>query len=284
MGIASEKDNIFWVYDDYSNDIVMYDFAEDHGPGNSDHDDGRVRRFQGMGLNAINHTIVNHLELDADKKWLYFVDGGNQRVLRLDITTGSTNGAPSWGPQETLAEYQKMTGFIWEEVVTTGLVQPAGIDLIDDRLIVTDHSNGDIILYDLNSIPAVEIGRLQTNEPGIMGTVIGPEGKIWYANHTLNKVVKIEPSIIIQAPQNEIELETNTIIFPNPATHFISIDRSNLSAGNVQFSISDISGKEVVKIPDLRRNTVDISHLSSGLYFVNVDDGKQKITKKLIIE
>jgi hypothetical protein len=91
MGIASEEDNVFWVYDDYSNDIVRYDFVADHGPGNSYHDDGRVRRFQGMGLNAINHTIVNHLELDDDKKWLYFVDGGNQRILRLDITTGATN-------------------------------------------------------------------------------------------------------------------------------------------------------------------------------------------------
>ena len=283
MGIASEEENIFWVYDDYSNDIVMYDFAEDHGPGNSDHDDGRVLRYQGMGLNAINHTIVNHLELDDNKKWLYFVDGGNQRVLRLDITTGTTNGSPTWGPQETLAEYEKMTGFIWEEVVTTGLVQPAGIDLIDDRLIVTDHSNGDIIFYDLNSIPAVEIGRLQTNEPGIMGIVLGPEGKIWYANHTLNKVVKIEPSTIILA-ENEIELETNTIIFPNPATNFISIDRSNFSDGDIQFSISDISGKEIVRIPNLMKNTVDTSHLSSGLYFVNIDDGKQTITKKLIIE
>jgi hypothetical protein len=95
--------------------------------------------------------------------------------------------------------------------------------------------------------------------------------------------VKIEPSTIIMG-ENEIELETNTIIFPNPATHFISIDRSNLSDRNIQFSISDISGKEVVQISNLMKNTVDISHLSSGLYFVNIYDEKQKITKKLIIE
>ena len=64
----------------------------------------------------------------------------------------------------------------------------------------------------------------------------------------------------------------------------MSIYRSNLSDGNVQFCISDISGKEIVKIPNLMKNKVDVSHLSSGLYFVNIDDGKQKITKKLIIE
>ena len=273
MGIASEKDNVFWVYDDYSNDIVMYDFAEDHGPGNSYHDDGRVRRFQGMGLSAINHTIVNHLVLDNDKKWLYFVDGGNQRVLRLDITTGSTNGAPSWGPQETLAEYQKMTGFTWEEVVTTGLVQPAGIDIIDNRLVVTDHSNGDIVFYDVSTIPAMEIGRIQTNEPGIMGTVIGPNGKLWYANATLNKVVKIEPSTIILAiEENQLVLNGNRI-FPNPVSNTLHFTK------NATFvAVFDINGKLILSANN-NINAIDVSMLNEGVYFIDVDGVKSKFIK-----
>ena len=119
---------------------------KDHGPGNSDHDDGELIRYQGMGLSAINQDIVNHLVLDEDKKWLYFVDGGNQRVLRLDITTGTAVPAPSsFLQQEVLASYQKMNAFDWQEVVTTGLIQPAGIDIIGNSLVVTDHSNGDIV-------------------------------------------------------------------------------------------------------------------------------------------
>ena len=47
-----------------------------------------------------------------------------------------------------------MNAFDWEEVVITGLIQPAGIDIIDNRLVVTDHSNGDIVFYDVNTIPA----------------------------------------------------------------------------------------------------------------------------------
>jgi len=273
MGIASEKDNVFWVYDDYNNDIVRYDFAEDHGPGNADHDDAKIRRFQGMGLSAINHTIVNHLKLDDDKKWLYFVDGGNQRILRLDITTGSTNGAPSWGPQETLAEYQKMTGFTWEEVVTTGLVEPSGIDIIEDKLVVTDHSNGDIVFYDVNTIPATEIGRIQTNEPGIMGTVIGPNGKLWYANATLNKVVKIEPSTIILAiEENQLVLIGNRI-YPNPVSntlHFTS------TANFVE--IFDLNGKLILAVNN-NTNAIDLSMLNEGVYFIDVDGIKSKFIK-----
>jgi len=272
MGIAFEKDNVFWVYDDFSNDIVMYDFAEDHGPGNDDHDDGRVRRFQGMGLSAINHTIVNHLVLDGDQKWLYFVDGGNQRVLRLDITTGTTNGAPSWGPQETLAEYKKMIGFTWEEVVTTGLFQPAGIDIIDDKLVVTDHSNGDIVFYDVNTIPAMEIGRIQTNEPGIMGTVIGPDGKLWYANATLNKVVKIDPSTIISSiDENQLVLSGNRI-YPNPVSstlHFTS------TANFV--TVFDINGRLILSEKN-NINAIDVSQLKKGIYFIDMDGVKSKFS------
>ena len=274
MGIASEKDNVFWVYDDYSNDIVMYDFAEDHGPGNDDHDDGRIRRFPGMGLSAINQDIVNHLVLDADKKWLYFVDGGNQRVLRLDITTGTAIPAPSsFLLQETLAEYQKMTGFSWEEVVTIGLVQPAGIDIIDNSLVVTDHSNGDIVFYDVSTIPAMEIGRIQTNEPGIMGTVIGPNGKLWYANATLNKVVKIEPSTIISDVEESQFVLNGNRIFPNPVLNTLHFTK------NATFvEIFDLNGKLILSANN-NINAIDVSMFDEGVYVIDVDGVKSKFIK-----
>jgi len=274
MGIASEKNNVFWVYDDYSNDIVRYDFAADHGPGNSDHDDGELIRYQGMGLSAINHDIVNHLVIDSDKKWLYFVDGGNQRILRLDITSGTAIPAPSsFLQQESLAEYQKMTGFTWEEVVTTGLVQPAGIDIIDDKLVVTDHSNGDIVFYDVNTIPAMEIGRIQTNEPGIMGTVVGPNGRLWYANTTLNKVVRIEPSTIIAAIEEGQFVLSGNRIYPNPVSntlHFTSTPNS--------VSIFDLNGKLIFSANN-NINTIDVSLLNEGVYFIDVDGVKSQFIK-----
>ena len=274
MGICSEEENVFWVYDDYNKDIVRYDFVEDHGPGNSDHDDGEVLRYQGMGLSAINHTIVCHLVLDKNKKWLYFTDGSNQRVMRLDITTGNLGGTPSWGPQETLAEYQKVTGFTFEEVVTTGLVQPAGIDMIDDRLVVTDYSNGDIIFYDVSSMPATEIGRIETNEPGIMGTVIGPNGKIWYANATLNKIVKIEPStIIISGIEENILLDGNRI-YPNPVENTLFFSNYGNSV-----QIFDVTGKLVVS-ENNNMNSMDVSKLDNGIYLIELDGVQFKFVKK----
>ena len=273
MGICSEEENVFWVYDDYNKDIVRYDFVDDHGPGNSYHDDGRVLRYPGMGLSAIDHTIVCHLVLDENKKWLYFTDGSNKRIMRLDIKTGSLGGSPSWGPQETLAEYQKVTGFTFEEVVTTGLVQPAGIDIIDNKLVVTDHSNGDIIFYDVSNVPATEIGRIQTNEPGIMGTVIGPNGKIWYANAALNKIVKIEPSTIISGVEENVLLSLNSI-YPNPVENTLFF--SNFA--NV-VEIFDITGKIVIS-ENNNINSIDVSSLDKGIYLIEVDGVKTKFVKK----
>ena len=273
MGICSEEENVFWVYDDYNKDIVRYDFVDDHGPGNSYHDDGRVLRYPGMGLSAIDHTIVCHLVLDENKKWLYFTDGSNKRIMRLDITTGILGGSPSWGPQETLAEYQKVTGFTFEEVVTTGLVQPAGIDIIDNKLVVTDHSNGDIIFYDVSNVPATEIGRIQTNEPGIMGTVIGPNGKIWYANAALNKIVKIEPSTIISGVEENVLLSLNSI-YPNPVENTLFF--SNFA--NV-VEIFDITGKIMIS-ENNNINSIDVSSLDKGIYLIEVDGVKTKFVKK----
>jgi sugar lactone lactonase YvrE len=284
MGIASEKDNVFWVYDDYNSDIVRYDFASAHVPGGDIHADGRVRRFQDMGLSPVNDgndwasstwvnlEYVNHLELDDDKKWLYFVDGGNQRILRLDITTGTTAGTPDTSARDNLAEYQKMIGFVWEEVVITGLDQPAGIDIIDDRLVVTDHSNGDIIFYDVSNVPATEIGRVQTNEPGIMGVVVGPNGRIWYANAALNKVVKIEPSSIIADVEEDQLVLIGNRIYPNPVFNTLHF---NSTANFV--SISDLNGKLILANNNI--NTIDVSMFSKGVYFIDVDGVKSKFIK-----
>ena len=273
MGVCSEKDNVFWVYDDYNKDIVRYDFVDDHGPGNDYHADGRVLRDQGMGLSAIDHTIVCHLVLDKNKEWLYFTDGSNKRIVRLDINSGILGGAPSWGPFETLAEYQKINGYTFEVVVSTGLDQPSGIDMIDDKLVVTDYSNGDIVFYDINSIPATEIGRIQTNEPGIMGTVIGPNGRIWYANYSMNKIVKIEPSTVILGEEENILLIGNKI-YPSPANNTLYFTQYAKSV-----KIFDINGKLILS-ENNNVNSIDVSMLGQGIYMINIDGVKSKFVKK----
>jgi hypothetical protein len=58
MGIAHEVDNVFWVCDDWNKDIVRYDFVGDHGPGNDDHSDAIVNRYENIGIDADGNTLV----------------------------------------------------------------------------------------------------------------------------------------------------------------------------------------------------------------------------------
>jgi len=188
MGIAAEKDNIFWVYDGYYGHLVRYDFVDDHGPGNDDHSDGKVHRYTEVELMRTSNP--SHMVLDADKRWLYIVDGGTKKIKRVDIKTGNKTGDLDL-INEYLAEHWEMKNVNQEDFITSGLNEPVGIEIKGNRLFVSDYSNGDIICYDINT--RKELGRINTGKKGIMGIKIGPKGKLWYVNADSDEVFRVDP-------------------------------------------------------------------------------------------
>lgn len=190
MGIESEINNVFWVFDGYNNHIVRYDFAADHGPGNDDHSDGKIHRYSQVKV-LRNPEVPSHLVLDKEKKWLYCIDGGNRRVLRMNIKTGrKLKDLPMIN--EDLAEHFEMTDVVWEEFLPAsfGLKQPCGIDIKDNRLFISDFETGEIICLDINS--KKELGRIQTGNKGITGIKIGNDNKLWFVNSIYNQLVRID--------------------------------------------------------------------------------------------
>lgn len=220
QGIASEKDNVFWVFDGYNKDIVRYDFVKDHGPGNSNHGDAIIHRYSDtkVAMDAAN-KVPSHLVVSDG--WVYIVDNDHQRVFRIKLNSGTVGGKPIFGPFEYYAEYLNVTGYTWQNVVTTGLVEPAGIDVVGDRMIVSDYSTGQVIVYDISTIPAVELGRINTTASGIMGIKIGPKGRIWYVDFDANTVNLIEPGPL-KVPDNK--LSTMISMYPNPSNNMFTVD------------------------------------------------------------
>jgi len=208
------------------------------------------------------------LVLDKPTGWLYVVDHGAQRVMRIDINSGTTGPAPTWpptGPYENYAEYTTVLNYDWEEVISTGLVEPAGIEVIGYRLLVSDHSNGDIIVYDISSTPLVELGRIQTNMPGIMGIVLGPNGKIWAVNATTSELLLIEPDAIAGVP----ELSTTILLnaYPNPAKDRVQVSLERYAGGTVRLELLDAAGRLVVgTTATANRMDLDVSGMPVGLY------------------
>lgn len=283
MGMAAVTANQFYVFDANSNDIVFYDFVEDHGPGNSYHGDAIIRRYTGTTVNWISDQISSHMEMAPGTDWLYFVDGGNQRVMRLDISSGTIGGTPTnFSNPETVAEYSTVNGATFETVVSSGLTEPSGIDIIDDRMIVTDHSNGDIIIYDISSIPASELARIQTGAPGIQGIVIGPNGNFWYANAADNEIVKVEPAVTTTINETAgVDFQ----VYPNPASEQVIVKLTTGSLNGARITLNDLSGKIVhAQTANSLSESIDVSGLSSGMYYLTVKLNNQSNTRKVVVK
>ena len=93
-------------------------------------------------------------------------------------------------------------------------------------------------------------------------------------------------SDILSVDENELAL--NSIkIYPNPATSEFTISQNLSSKGNVQ--LFDISGKKIKELfkgnfSANKNITVKTDGLAAGIYLVKVNNGKQSVTKKLIIK
>lgn len=194
-GIASSSGNVYWLFDGFHNAICKYDFGSPHEHGGDDHSDGRVWRHSDVQVQRVA-GLSSHMEFKPGTSWLYIADTGNERIIRMDTNTGTNSGTLTpYG--ENLAGYWNVTGTTVETVVSSGLGIPTGLEISNDRLLVTDYSSGDIIIYDLEQDPVVELGRIETGqESNIMGIKVGPDDNIWFVCPNSNELYKISTLLI----------------------------------------------------------------------------------------
>lgn len=194
-GIASAGGNVYWLFDGFHNAICKYDFGVPHQQGGDDHSDGLVWRHADVSVDR-QPGLSSHMEIDPASGWLYIADTGNERILRMDPNSGTI--AQNLNPYgEQLAGYWLMSGTDWNVVADSGLTNPTGLDIYEDRLLVSDYADGDIIVYDLSVDPVVELGRIETglsNE--IMGLKVSPGGEIWYVCSNANELYQMTPLIL----------------------------------------------------------------------------------------
>jgi hypothetical protein len=279
MGIASEGDNVFWVFDGWNQNIARYDFQEDHGPGADDHGDGIVRRYTEVAV-KMNGSIPSHLVLDKATGWLYVVDNGNHRVLRLDIHSGVVvDSLPLIN--ELLEEYSQMGNAVWE-VIIDSLTSPSGIELIENRLLVGDYTTGDITVYDTDNGFA-KLGAISTGNEGLTGIKIGPDGAIWYTNRIQNTLVKIEPGE--STALNDLQLLESITISPNPTSDFVTITMPLTELTNeVQLTLQTIDGKQIISTKTSNDQLqLDLQNLPDGMYLLNIKNHESIATHKIMV-
>ncbi len=279
MGIAHEIDNVFWVYDDWNKDIVRYDFGNDHGPGNDNHADGKIRRYKNIGIQK-DADIPGHMILDKSTGWLYFIDNGNSRVIRLDINSGNIgNTLPEIN--EPLAEHVSMIGFETEVVVDQGLERPSGIEFFDNYLLVGNYGNGAINVYDTDNDFEM-IGTIETGAPGLTGITIGPDGNIYAVNRINNTLISISEGNITSTA-NYIN-DKRISVYPNPSVNQITIEIGGERTINEStITILDMQGHVKWKQNSQGKETIDVSGFTSGIYVLKVKDNQETYSSKFSI-
>lgn len=189
MGIAHERDNVYWTFNGDAGSLDRYDFKVPHAPGLDDHSDGEILRYATGQLSRVTN-VPSHLAYDRETEMLFAVDTGKQRLVRLDTKTG-TRGADI-DQYDRVQVHSSMDGASLVEIVRPGVFQrPSGLALERGVLFVTDNALGRIFAFD-------RAGRLlRTLETGFAdgalgGIVIGPDHKAYITNVASGEVLRIE--------------------------------------------------------------------------------------------
>jgi DNA-binding beta-propeller fold protein YncE len=176
-----------------------------------------------------------------------------------------------------MSEYVTITGYTWENVVTTGLQDPAGIVINGNSMVVTDHQTNEIIFYDISSIPATEIRRVSANSQGIMGITIGPDGLLYYVDNAGNKVIRLNPFenplSIVENLQNDIQL------FPNPSKGLLGFTSSSVSE-DVNIEIYSLDGKKLTNFETESGKLINTG-LSAGCYILKIQNKQGAELKRM---
>ena len=188
VGLAWERDNVYWAFDGFHSAIVRYDFMDDHDVGEDDHSDGIVYRYAEPVVARVENA-PGHLAFDAETGMLYIADTGNGRILQLDTTTGN-RGKNLRQTQEVIGDYAEWDNVEWTELVT-GLDRPGGLALDGDHLIVGEWGTG--ILYDY-TLDGELVRSLDTGvgPEALYGIEVGPDGKLWVADTALPAVRRLD--------------------------------------------------------------------------------------------
>lgn len=189
MGIAHERDNVYWTFNGDAGSLDRYDFKEPHAPGLDDHSDGEILRYAAGSLARVTN-VPSHLAYDGETEMLYAVDTGNARLVRLDTKTG-TPGRPI-DEYDGAQVHSQMDGATLVDIVPPGVFErPSGLTLHRGVLFVTDPALGRIFAFDRAGRP---LRTLDTGfADGVLGgIVIGPDQKAYVTNLASGEVLRIE--------------------------------------------------------------------------------------------
>ena len=189
------------------------------------------------------------------------VGGGNKVMVTND-------GGTTWENYSKNLPNFSALAVVWDDNGKDGLY--LGMDY---GIYYIDNTFSDWQPYS-NLLPNVQVNELEINKTTNM-LYAGTYGRGLWVSPVMDATAGIEDQIL----QNQVR------IFPNPATSEITIALSKKTHGEIR--IFDVSGKLLYyKTNSLidQKQSLDVSSLSSGVYFVRLNTPEGMVSKKLVIE
>lgn len=191
VGIAHEKDNVFWAISGQRKAVTRYDFQTDNGIGNDDHSDGEAWQYA-TGEVGYKPGVSSHLFWNADEGKLYVADAGNGRVIRLDPSTATSGTKIS--PPEPMKLATEMNGATVDEIVAPGVLQtPSGIEIHNAMIYVSDNDTSRITAFSMDG--QTQLNWLDTglDAGSLSGMAFGPDARLYFVDTKGNHVYRIDP-------------------------------------------------------------------------------------------
>ncbi len=113
------------------------------------------------------------------------------------------------------------------------------------------------------------------------GIAVDAVGNVYFADNNNQRIRKIS----IPAGVDKIQDLSGIDIYPNPVSQLLKVNFTRLYPEQVNLTIMDITGREVLNSQRSIGNyqlSIDVSFLSSGMYFLGIKNKNSYVTRKFI--
>ncbi len=196
MGMAWERDQVYWVLNGSVGSIDRYDFVAPHSPGHFYHDDALITRYLWPDVEfARVADVPSNLEIVDGT--LYIADTGNARIAAMPLV-----GTPE--PSGTFRSYEGILADIVRDPVLQDLVgatelraafgpdvQPSGLATYDDEtLVVADSVSGHLGVIDRATGEIVR--TIDTGLGAGIGGLTVMQGTIYFAQMQSRQIFRVD--------------------------------------------------------------------------------------------
>jgi len=131
-----------------------------------------------------------------------------------------------------------------------------------------------------NDVDNIEKVEIENAQPGVYTIQVSHKATLTGGSQVFSLIANGSTGINLNT--SNYDFDKNVFIYPNPTTNTLNYSINDaISIDSIR--INDVSGKAINNFKaDLNHNNIDVSNLSSGIYFVTFVSEQSSVTKKFV--